>query len=68
MNPNTKGVAIGGVTGVAVYIGDIVHYMIERGVGDLPEKIDVSVVGLVVAASGYLIYRYLPSGTPTPTQ
>lgn len=64
MNRNAKAATIGGGGLVAVYVGDIVQYIVENMAGDLPERIDQAVIGLTVAVVGYLLYKFLPEGAP----
>ncbi len=66
MNPNVKGSVIGVGAGVATYVGDIVQWLLEMGVGDMPDKVDGAVTGLTVAVVSFLIYRFLPTATPSP--
>ena len=65
MNRNTKAATIGGGGLVGVYVGDIVQFVVESLAGDLPDRIDQAIVGLTVAAVGYVLYMLLPRGYAT---
>lgn len=62
MNRTAKATTIAAGTGVATYVGDIVQWLLEKGIGDMPDNIDAAVTGLTVALVGYLLYKFLPAG------
>jgi hypothetical protein len=62
MNPNVKGLSIGGVTGFASYVADLVLFGMEQGLHmDFPDRIDTAITGVVIGIAGYLMYRLLPA-------
>lgn len=64
MNRNRKGLMIGAGGGLGTQLGQVLHYGLERGLGDFPPEIDAAVIGIVAAAAAYAAYRWLPAIPP----
>lgn len=64
MNRTGKGLTLGLAGGIGTQIGQVAHYAIERGTGDLPAEIDQAVIAIVAATCAFLAYKFLPEGSP----
>lgn len=64
MNPNAKGTIIGIGGGLGAQVGAVAVYLIElTSQIDMPTEIDQSVIGIVTALVGFIVYRFLPPST-----